>query len=143
MRTPSLLLSSTVIACSSTQAAPPAPIAATSPAASPSASLEAAHPDAVATDPDKYRVVLDNERVRVLDYVDHPGDRTSLHHHPDFVLHALGPFERRLHFPDGKSRVVTFHGGETVFMTAQTHAGENVGTTETHVLIIELKERKR
>jgi len=34
---------------------------------------------------------------------------------------------------------VSFRGGETVFMKAQTHAGENVGKTDTHVLIIELK----
>jgi quercetin dioxygenase-like cupin family protein len=98
-------------------------------------------PDAATTDPDKYHVVLDNEHVRVLDYTDRPGQKTSLHHHPDFVLHALGPFERRLHFADGTSRVVSFHGGETVFMPAQTHAGENIGTTDTHVLIVELKHR--
>jgi quercetin dioxygenase-like cupin family protein len=97
--------------------------------------------DATTTDPDKYHVVLDNEHVRVLDYTDRPGQKTSLHHHPDFVLHALGPFERRLHFADGTSRVVSFHGGETVFMPAQTHAGENIGTTDTHVLIVELKHR--
>ena len=100
-----------------------------------------AAPDAATTDPDKYHVVLDNEHVRVLDYTDRPGQKTSLHHHPDFVLHALGPFDRRLHFADGTSRVVSFHGGETVFMPAQTHAGENIGTTDTHVLIVELKHR--
>jgi hypothetical protein len=100
-----------------------------------------AAPDAPTTDPDKYHVVLDNEHVRVLDYTDRPGQKTSPHHHPDFVLHALGPFERRLHFADGTSRLVSFHGGETVFMAAQTHAGENIGTTDTHVLIVELKHR--
>jgi quercetin dioxygenase-like cupin family protein len=97
--------------------------------------------DAATTDPDKYHVVLDNEHVRVLDYTDRPGQKTALHYHPDFVLHALGPFERRLHFADGTSRVVSFRGGETVFMPAQTHAGENIGTTDTHVLIVELKHR--
>lgn len=33
--------------------------------------------DAVETDGDKYTVVLENERVRVLRYHDKPGDRTS------------------------------------------------------------------
>ena len=32
--------------------------------------------DAVVTDGDKYSVVLENERVRVLRYHDKPGDRT-------------------------------------------------------------------
>ena len=98
-------------------------------------------PDAVTTDPDKYHVVFENERVRVLDYTDHPGDQTSLHHHPDFVLYALAPFQRRLRFADGSARVLSFRGGETIFMAAQDHAGENVGTTDTHVLIVELKTK--
>lgn len=100
-------------------------------------------PGAVATDPDKYRVVLENDRVRVLDYTDHPGDKTSRHHHPDFVLYALSPFQRRLELADGHVRVLTFRGGETIFMPAQDHGGENVGTTDTHVLIIELKPGQR
>ena len=34
-------------------------------------------------DPDEYKVVFENDRVRVLEYRDKPGDRTSPHHHPD------------------------------------------------------------
>lgn len=120
MKTPAILVASTVMACGAASVAP-------------------SPPDAVTSNPEKYRVVLENERVRVLDYIDRPGDRTALHHHPDFVLHALGPFERRLWFADGSQRLVSFRGGETVFMPAQTHAGENVGATDTHVLIVELK----
>ncbi len=41
--------------------------------------------DAVKTDPDKYKVVLENERVRVLEYRDKPGQKTKMHTHPDFV----------------------------------------------------------
>jgi len=82
-------------------------------------------PDAVATDPDKYHLVLENDSVRVLDYRDPPGAKTSMHHHAAFVLHAFGPFDRRLWFPDGTSRVVSFQGGESVFMPAQTHAAES------------------
>ena len=47
--------------------------------------------DAVETDGDKYSVVLENERVRVLSYHDKPGDETSLHAHPDYVLYASSP----------------------------------------------------
>ena len=44
--------------------------------------------DPVVTDGDKYSVVLENERVRVLRYHDKPGDRTLQHAHPDYVLYA-------------------------------------------------------
>ena len=100
----------------------------------------AAAQDAARTDPDKYQVVLENERVRVLRYHDGPGQKTSLHSHPDLVLHALGPFKRRLHLKDGKSWEREFKAGEVVFVPAQVHVGENIGTTPTEVLIVELKE---
>jgi hypothetical protein len=45
-------------------------------------------PDPVVTDGDKYTVVLETERVRVLRYHDTPGDRTLPHAHPDYVVYA-------------------------------------------------------
>ena len=35
--------------------------------------------DPTDSDPDKYRVVFENERVRVLEYRDEPGAKTSPH----------------------------------------------------------------
>lgn len=42
--------------------------------------------DPAVTDGDKYKVIMENERVRVLEYRDSPGQRTSPHFHPDYVL---------------------------------------------------------
>jgi quercetin dioxygenase-like cupin family protein len=95
--------------------------------------------DAVHTDGDKYRVILENDCVRVLDYRDRPGDRTHAHRHPDFVLYALAPFRRTLTLPDGKALRREFKAGDVMWSDAQTHVGENVGDTPTHVLIVELK----
>ncbi len=99
--------------------------------------------DPLQTDPDKYHLVLQNDRVRVLEYRDKPGDKTSRHTHRDFVLHALSSFRRRLTFGDGHTMERDFKPGETLFMDAQSHIGENVGTTETHVLLVELMEPRR
>jgi quercetin dioxygenase-like cupin family protein len=96
--------------------------------------------DAVKTDPDKYRVVLENERVRVLEYRDKPGQKTKMHTHPDFVLQAMAPFKRKLTLSNGKTMTREFKAGEIVWMNAQSHIGENIGETDTHVLITELKE---
>ena len=57
--------------------------------------------DPVVTDPDKYRVVFENDRVRVLEYLDAPGARTSPHAHPDSVMVTLSGFRRRLHHEGG------------------------------------------
>jgi beta-alanine degradation protein BauB len=96
--------------------------------------------DPTKTDPDKYHVVFENDRVRVLEYRDQPGDKTTLHAHPDFVLYAVGPFKRRLTSGDGKVVEREFKAGDVIWGMAQAHIGENIGTTETHVMMMELKE---
>ncbi len=98
--------------------------------------------DAVETDGDKYSVVLENERVRVLKYHDKPGDRTSQHSHPDYVLYAESSFKRRLTFPDGRKQEVDVKAGSVVWLKGHIHIGENIGDTNTDVIIVELKENK-
>jgi beta-alanine degradation protein BauB len=95
--------------------------------------------DPTATDPDKYRVVFENDRVRVLEYVDEPGQRTSPHRHPDSVMVTLSSFRRRLHH-DGGTRDVDIPAGLATWLPAQEHSGENVGETPTHTIFVELKE---
>jgi quercetin dioxygenase-like cupin family protein len=97
-------------------------------------------PDPTTTDPDKYRVIFENDRVRVLEYRDEPGQKTSPHVHPDSFMYTLSGFRRRLIGGDGESRDVALEPGEARWLDAQTHSGENIGSTPTHVLFVELKE---
>ena len=96
--------------------------------------------DPTESDPDKYKVVFENERVRVLEYRDEPGQRTSPHEHPDSVMVTLSGFDRRLIGEGAESRDVTLEPGVVRWLDAQTHSGENIGITSTHVLFVELKE---
>jgi hypothetical protein len=95
--------------------------------------------DPVISDGDKYKVLLDNACVRVLDYRDQPGEITHQHRHPAFVLYALQPFERIIHLPGGKNINRKFKAGEVIWSPAQMHIGENTGRTPTHALIVESK----
>jgi len=95
--------------------------------------------DPAATNPDHYTVIFENDRVRVLDYVDEPGVRTTPHDHPDSVMYTLTSFRRRLHAGD-THRDVALAAGQALWLPAQRHAGENIGDTPTHVLFVELKE---
>jgi len=95
--------------------------------------------DAVNTDDDKYKVLLDNACVRVLEYRDQPGQSTHQHQHPAFTLYALAPFKRDIELPDGKIIHRTFKAGDVLWSPAQTHIGKNVGTTPTHAIIVESK----
>jgi mannose-6-phosphate isomerase-like protein (cupin superfamily) len=90
------------------------------------------------TDPDKYKTVFENDFVRVLEYRDRPGERTSPHHHPNSVMITLSGFDRRLIRGD-ESREVSLGAGEVQWLDAQTHSGENIGNTQTHVFFVELR----
>lgn len=95
--------------------------------------------DPAESNPSLYKVVFENERVRVLEYRDKPGDRTTPHSHPDSVMVTMSGFDRRLSVGD-QTREVSLEPGLAAWLPAQTHAGENIGTSETHVMFIELKE---
>ena len=96
--------------------------------------------DPTITDPGLYRVIFENDRVRVLEYRDRPGDRTSPHGHPDSVMVTLSAFSRRLHGGDGRQADVDLPAGQVRWIGAQEHAGENIGTTESHSVFVGLKE---
>lgn len=95
--------------------------------------------DPTVTNGDKYKVIFENERLRVLEYRDKPGDITTPHDHPDSVMFTLSDFERKLHFDDKEVSVVK-KSGEASWLPAQSHVGENVGKSDTHVIFVELKE---
>lgn len=95
--------------------------------------------DPVITDPENYKVVFENEKVRILDYKDEPGTKTHQHRHPEFILYALSSFERKILLPRDKYILRKFKKGDFIHSDKQTHIGENVGITDTHALLIELK----
>lgn len=98
--------------------------------------------DPILTNPEFYRVIFENDRVRVLEYRDAPGDRTLPHSHPDTVMYTLGSFRRRL-TQGGREVDVDLSAGQVRWVSAQSHAGANIGETPTHALFIELKEPAR
>lgn len=95
--------------------------------------------DPAATNPDHYQVVFENDRVRVLEYRDRPGERTTPHEHPDSVMYTLSSFRRRLVSGDVQ-REVQLDAGTVGWLPAQQHHGENIGDTPTHVIFVELKD---
>ena len=115
----------------------PAILAAMLSAAAPALGQDAAH-----TDRDKYKPILENDCVRVLEYNDRPGERTQQHRHPAFVLYALSGFKRTLTLPDGKVLKREFKPGDVMWSEEQVHIGKNTGNTPTRVLIVELKRQR-
>jgi quercetin dioxygenase-like cupin family protein len=94
--------------------------------------------DPVESNPEHYKVVFENDLVRVLEYSDEPGDMTTPHRHPDSVMYTLSAFRRRL-VSGGAQREVELQAGSVGWLPAQEHQGENIGDTPTKVLFVELK----
>jgi quercetin dioxygenase-like cupin family protein len=84
-------------------------------------------------------VVLENDRVRVLEYLDQPGDRTSPHTHPDAVMLTVTSFKRRLWSGDHDVEL-ELPAHQVRWLDAQEHSGQNIGETPSHSFFVELKE---
>jgi beta-alanine degradation protein BauB len=87
-----------------------------------------------------YSLLMENEKVRVLDLRLKPGEKAPMHNHPsDHVVYVIKDAKFKLTFPDGKSGEFDLRAGQTIWMEAGSHATENIGTSEGHNLVIELK----
>lgn len=85
---------------------------------------------------------MENEKTRVLDIRLKPGDKASMHNHPhDHVVYVMNNATFKLTFSDGKSGVFDLKAGQTLWMEAGSHATENIGPSEGHNLVVELKKR--
>jgi hypothetical protein len=95
--------------------------------------------DPTITNPELYKVIFENDRVRVLEYRDRPGDKTQPHRHPDSLMYTLSAFRRRI-ASAGRHVEVELQPGQVRWVGAQEHSGENVGDTDTHSIFVELKD---
>lgn len=103
---------------------------------------EALAQDAVASDPRAFRVVLENERVRVLEYRSRPGLGVcghGMHYLPERVTVTLTGAKAKITGADGKGAIRDIPAGHVFYSPAETHAVENVGGAGTRIYMIELK----
>ena len=103
--------------------------------------LPAAAQDATRIQPTSYRVVTDNDKVRVVEFRSKPGMGVcgaGLHSHPAHLTVLLTPAKVRETI-NGQTRVIEAKAGDTFWSPAVTHEVENYGGQEVRSLIIEVK----
>ena len=95
--------------------------------------------DAVKVASQNYKVILENDRVRVLEYRGKPGDKTAMHSHPDVIAVAIDDINVKFTLPDGQTIPAELKSGQAMFTEAMDHSTEHTSTSEGRVVLIELK----
>jgi quercetin dioxygenase-like cupin family protein len=99
-----------------------------------------AKPDPVKVDPKHYKVVLENEKVRVLRITYAPGEKSVMHYHPDSVAYYVSDGKARMTTPDGKSQDLPIKAGGADFTPAGSHLPQNTGDKPFELILVELKK---
>lgn len=95
--------------------------------------------DAAVAAGDFYKVIFENERVRILENRMQPGERAPMHSHPDIVVVPLNGGRFRFRTPDGEVIEANQEAGQPAFYPATEHESENIGENESRGIIVELK----
>ena len=120
-----------------------APLAAAPLAADPPATPAPPAPqiDALVASPANFRLMLENEFVRVLEYTLLPGQKDRRHTHPKRVAHVILGGTLRVGFPDGTHRDFVEVAGTSEYNgPSPPHDTQNIGTTPIRILLVEVKD---
>ncbi|QNP41706.1 cupin domain-containing protein [Lysobacter solisilvae (ex Woo and Kim 2020)] len=88
------------------------------------------------------KVVIDNDKVRVIELQMAPGQSTGMHSHGDNIVVFLSSGMAMQTMADGTTRAMERKPGEVIWSDPVTHDTKNTGKAMVRTLIIELKEPK-
>lgn len=95
--------------------------------------------DATKVDAKHYKVVFENDQVRVLRITYGPGEKSVMHEHAKGVAVFLTEHNVRFMMPDGSTEVVTGEAGDVIWADAVKHLPENIGDEPLEVILVEIK----
>lgn len=94
--------------------------------------------DFVEAAPKQAKVLVDNDKVRIIEVTIQKGDKIPMHSHPDSVIHIIKAGRVKWTLADGKTMESKGKDGETMFRPAVTHAHEHLDASQ--AILIELKK---
>ncbi len=90
--------------------------------------------------PDQYKLLFENEKVRVMEVTFKPGDKIPEHSHPEHFVTVLEAGKLKISKPNAGSEEIALQEKQVVWIPAETHWAENTGTSEVKLLVTELKK---
>jgi hypothetical protein len=100
--------------------------------------------DPVKLNPRSYKVLFENEKLRVIEYHSRPGLGVcgqGRHSHPEHLVIALSGGKVKVRDEDGKVHVVPVDPGRVMWAPAEVHEVENLSGRNMHAYLVEVKGR--
>ena len=100
--------------------------------------------DASKVNPRSYKVVLENEKVRVLEYRSLPGFGIcgqGKHSHPAHLTIAMSDGKVKVTTDDGKMISVESKAGKIFWAPAEVHSVENISGRPMRAFMVEIKDK--
>jgi beta-alanine degradation protein BauB len=94
--------------------------------------------DAVTVQPENNKVLLENDRIRVIEVTFGPGTPLKMHSHPAHVVYFIESGKATFTTPDGKVTEVDVKPGTARWSDPVTHKVEVAGPTR--AIVVELKK---
>jgi quercetin dioxygenase-like cupin family protein len=95
--------------------------------------------DPITTSPHYYKILFENDQVRVLEYHLKPHEIEPMHSHPAGIVYVLNGAKLKFTIPDRPAEERSAATGEVIWRDPVTHAVENIGDTEAIAIAIDLK----
>jgi quercetin dioxygenase-like cupin family protein len=85
-----------------------------------------------------YKVINENEKMRVVRVTFKVGETAKMHHHPQHMIYVMKGGKLNL-TSGGKTQAMDLKEGSAIFMEAQDHEATNIGDSVVDMLVVELK----
>jgi len=105
-----------------------------------SSKIDIEETDVLTASPDKYKLVLENDHVRVIEYTLKPGEKDNPHTHPVKTSYVISGGTFRV-YPENEEPFdyVEVQGATEWSDKTSKHYVENIGTTTITILLTEIK----
>ncbi len=95
--------------------------------------------DATKVDAKHYKVIFENDEVRVLRINYGPHEKSVMHEHPAGVAVFLTGGKGKFTFADGKVQNIEWDAGQTIWLEATKHLPENLSDQPFELIQVEMK----
>ena len=95
--------------------------------------------EALVAAPNNYKLLFENEKVRMLDLSIDPGDRTVMHSLRDHLIYIITDCTATFTNPSGEPQKCTLSRGQAQWFPARSHEIVNNGSVPMEAIIVEFK----